>query len=439
MAEQIRPGRVIVNSSNVQPTAERGEFSKGWTVLLTCLLGVACGASPLPFNVIGLLFDPLGNEFGWSRLQVSAGVTVFGITAALLAPLFGAASDRFGVRPVTLVSVFLFGITFASFYVMPGSLWGYYGLWFLVGLVGIGSTPVTWSRAINLWFFKHRGLALGLMLLGTSLAAMTVPKLAGQILLTGSWRDIFLYLAALPLLVSLPLTVLFFREPRDEERPVEVAEQGGNNTGIGFNNAIRDRRFWLIFASIMLIAAAYGGAHIHMIPIIMDHGFDIAEATTVMGIVGLGILSGRIITGFLLDRFWAGHVAFPLLCLPAIACVMLTGQDGLFTTLIVAGFMLGFAAGAESDLIAYLAGRYFGMGHYGKIYGMLYLPFGLFSAVSPMIYGAVRDASGSYDGILYVAAPMFVIGGALLLLLGKYPSNFPTIEQESPALEPEPA
>lgn len=412
-------------------TQDRNEFATGWKLLLTCLIGVACGASPLPFNVIGLLFDPLGNEFGWSRLQVSAGVTVFGITAALLAPLFGAASDRFGVRPVTLVSVFLFGLTFASFYMMPGSLWGYYGLWFLVGLVGIGSTPVTWSRAINLWFFRNRGLALGIMLLGTSLAAIVVPKLAGGILANGTWRDMFLYLAALPLLVSLPLAVLFFREPKEHERPAGVVQQGGNSTGIAFSSAIRDRWFWLIFASIMLIAAAYGGAHIHMIPIVMDHGFGIAEATSVMGLVGLGILAGRVITGFLLDRFWAGHVAFPLLCLPAVACFMLMGQASDMSLLLLAGFMLGFAAGAESDLIAYLAGRYFGMGHYGKIYGMLYLPFGLFSAISPMVYGAVRDASGSYDGVLMVAAPMFVIGGGLLLLLGRYPDSFPPIEPQA--------
>jgi MFS family permease len=418
---------------NGQETAHAGgwwkasEFSVGWKVLLTCLLGVACGASPLPFNVIGLLFDPLGNEFGWSRLEVSAGVTVFGITAALLAPLFGAASDRFGVRPVTLVSVFLFGLTFASFYVMPGSLLGYYGLWFLVGLVGIGSTPVTWSRAINLWFFRNRGLALGLMLLGTSLAAIVVPKLAGSVLQAGNWRDMFLYLAALPLLVALPLAVLFFREPRDEERPAEVARQGGNSTGIGFSEAVRGKRFWLIFVSILLIAAAYGGAHIHMIPIVMDHGYGIAEATTVMAVVGLGILAGRVATGFLLDRFWAGHVAFPLLCLPAVACFMLTGEGSAMPVLTIAGFLLGFAAGAESDLIAYLASRYFGLGHYGKIYGMLYLPFGLASAASPMVYGAVRDMTGSYDGILYVAAPMFVLGGALLLLLGKYPTSFPAI------------
>lgn len=421
------------------PAPPRGEFATGWKVLVTSLLGVACGASPLTFNVLGLLFDPLSNEFGWSRLQISAGVTIFGITAALLAPLYGAASDRFGVRPVTLVSVFLFGLTFGSFYVMPGSLWGYYGLWFLVGLVGIGSTPVTWSRAINLWFFRNRGLALGIMLLGTSLGAMLVPQLGKKILEAGNWRDVFLYLAALPLLVSLPLAVLFFREPRAEERPAEVAALGGNQTGIALSQAVRGGRFWLIFASIFLIATAYGGAHIHMIPIIMDHGFGMNEATSVMTIVGVGILAGRIATGFLLDRFLAGRVAFPLLCLPAAACFMLTGQSSTMPMLSAAGFLLGFAAGAESDLIAYLAGRYFGMGHYGKIYGMLYLPFGLASAISPMIYGAVRDATGSYDAILLTAAPMFVVGGALLLLLGKYPGSFPEIESEAPGtpqLEP---
>lgn len=423
-----------------EAAVQSGEFAVGWKLLLTCLIGVACGASPIPFNVIGLLFDPLGNEFGWTRLQVSAGVTVFGITAALLAPLFGAASDRFGVRPVTLVSVFLFGVTFASFYIMPGSLWGYYGLWFLVGLVGIGSTPVTWSRAINLWFFRNRGLALGLMLLGTSLAAIIVPKLAGVILEAGNWRDMFLYLAGLPLLLSLPFAVLFFREPEDHERPAEVTMQGGNRTGIGFSAAVRDKRFWIIFVSISLIAAAYGGAHIHMIPMVMDHGFGIAEATTVMGVVGMGILVGRIVTGALLDRFWAGHVAFPLLCLPAIGCFLLTGEGNALPMLIAAGFMLGFAAGAESDLIAYLTGRYFGMAHYGKIYGLLYLPFGLFSAISPMIYGAVRDVSGSYDSVLFVAAPMYVLGGGLLLLLGKYPVAFPPIEEQTPqAAKLEPA
>jgi MFS family permease len=333
-------------------------------------------------------------------------------------------ADKFGVRPVTLISVFAFGISFAAFYFTPSNLFGYYLLWFVLGLVGIGSTPVTWSRAINLWFFKNRGLALGLMLLGTSLAAVVIPPLAAYFIESSGWREMFIYIALLPLLVSLPLAALFFREPKEHERPAEIQAMGGTTAGTPLNKALRDRRFWLIFCSIMFIAFAYGGVHIHMIPIVMDHQFTLLQAANVMGVVGVGILSGRVITGFLLDRFWAGYVAFPLLCLPAISCWMLMGTLPDLTLIFIAGFMLGFAAGAESDLIAYLAGRYFGMGHYGKIYGFLYLPFGLFSAISPTVYGAVRDTTGSYDLILMAASGMFVIGGALLLFLGKYPEKF---------------
>lgn len=158
-----------------------------------------------------------------------------------------------------------------------------------------------------------------------------------------------------------------------------------------------------------------------MVQILAQHGVGLADAANVMSVVALGILSGRIITGLLLDRFWGPGVAFPILLLPALSCWVLMGTGTPFVPLLVAGFLLGFAAGAESDLIAFLAGRYFGMREFGRIYGMLYLPFGLFSALSPAIWGLVRDRTGSYDPILMVAIGLFVVGGGLLLTLGRYP------------------
>lgn len=421
--------KAAVGDASPRPlqASEGGEFARGWPVLLAGILGVACGASPIPFNVIGFLFAPLDAEFGWSRAEVSIGITIFGVVASLLAPVYGWMADRFGVRPVALLSLAAFGLAFAAFYLTPPSLMGFYAMWLLLGLVGIGSTPVTWSRAINMWFFRNRGLALGILLLGTSLAAIVVPRFAVWALGQG-WREMFLYIAALPLLVALPVGILLFREPRPDERPPAIAGASGKLTGLALGAALRDRRYWMIWTSILLIAGAYGGAHIHMPSIVRDHGFEPADAAGIMGVVGIGILAGRVITGLLLDRFWAGAVAFPLLCLPAAACFLLMGTSNSLPLIVAAGFLLGFAAGAESDLIAYLAGRYFGMAHYGKIYGMLYMPFGFFSAISPTIYGTVRDSTGSYDAILAVAAAMFVAGGALLLFLGRYPDSLPEAE-----------
>ncbi len=412
-----------------QAGPERGEFSHGWTILLAGLLGVACGASPIPYNVIGFTAEPLSAEFGWSQTQILLPITLFGVIASLLAPVFGWLADRHGVRPVALWSLLAFALSFGAIALTPAAntastLYIYYGFWVVVGLVGIGSTPVTWSRAINLWFFKNRGLALGILLLGTSLAAMVIPQVAVWAIETYGWRAMFAIIALFPL-VALVIAYLLFREPRPEERPRAVTGASGNLTGVTLGTALTNYRFYVIWLSIALIAFAFGGAFINMPTMLRLRGVDAHTAASVMGILGLGILAGRIITGALLDRFWQGFVAFPLLCLPAISAWILLGDGLTFPLAAAAGFLLGFAAGAESDLIAYLTGRYFGMAHYGKIYGMLYMPFGLFSAFSPVVYAQVYDRTGSYDPILTIAIGTFVVGGGLLLLLGKYPETLP--------------
>ena len=110
-----------------------------------------------------------------------------------------------------------------------------------------------------------------------------------------------------------------------------------------------------------------------------------------------------------------------VLAMPIFAAVILLTTGTTLTMVMVAGFMLGFAAGAESDVVAYLASRYFGMKQYGRIYGWLYMPFGIFSALSPVLYGAIRDSTGSYDLMLKLAMLLFGLGATLLLTLGRYP------------------
>ena len=405
------------------------EFANGWKVLLAGMLGVTCGASPIPFNLIGFTVEPLSAEFGWSRTEIILPATIYGLIASLMAPVFGWLADRYGVRRVALSSVFAFAVALSAVALTPAAntpdtLYFYYGLWVVIGLVGIGSTPVTWSRAVNLWFFKHRGLALGILLMGTSLAALFVPKLAVWAIAQFGWRTMFAIMALVPLLVALPVAWLYFREPRPEERPQALLNSDGRLAGMTLGKAMRGYRFYVMWISISIVAGCYSGAFINMPAILMDDGMSAQSAASIMGVLGLGIFAGRVITGVLLDRFWQGFVAFPLLCLPAITCLILLGGDVTFMLASLAAFFLGFAAGAEADLIAYLAGRYYGMAHYGKIYGMLYMPFGIASALSSILYAYVRDVTGSYDPVLFVAIFGFVGGGAMLLLLGRYPNSF---------------
>ena len=202
--------------------------------------------------------------------------------------------------------------------------------------------------------------------------------------------------------------------------------EAGKLVGLTAAEAMRGRSFWLLMLSILLIALAYGGINVHLQQMLEIAGFQRAAARDVVSTLAIAILLGRITTGFFLDRIWAPLVTLPVLSMPAVACFLLAGDSLPVGAAYFCALAVGLAAGAETDLIAFLAARYFGMAHYGKIYGILLLPFGLAAGISPAAYGWVRDATGNYDLMLHAAAAMFVVGALLPLALGRYPSFRPS-------------
>ena len=148
-------------------------------------------------------------------------------------------------------------------------------------------------------------------------------------------------------------------------------------------------------------------------------------------IVGVGILIGRVSVGLLFDRFWAPGVACVVLSLPALSAYLFIGGHSDLAVLKMAAFLLGLAAGAESDVLAFLTARYFGMANYGRIYGAFYLFFGICSGISPKLYSRAVGNTGSYDPMLQIAIFCFLGGAALLLLLGRYPPEFAVSNTET--------
>jgi len=84
--------------------------------------------------------------------------------------------------------------------------------------------------------------------------------------------------------------------------------------------------------------------------------------------------------------------------------------------------LMGLGFGAESDLIGYLASRYYGYRHFGAIYGVLLSIFILGVAAGPLAYGMARDATGSYQVILATSSVLGAAAGLLMLLLPRFPS-----------------
>lgn len=406
------------------------EIRRGWALLASAGAGVFCSVIVLPYHAIGPLVVPVTTELGWSRAEFQAAIAFSAGLGALTAPAVGWLCDRFGARALAIPGLVGLSCGFLIAAAMNGELWMLYLAYGAMALLGAGTIPVTWTRAITTNFFKQRGLALGLALSSTGICAALVPQYVTWLTEHYGWRQAYVGLAMLPLLFALPFVFWGFRPLEGNDQ--SVASAAANATGLTLGQAMQQPRFWVLLASIFAAYMAFSGIGPNMIPALTDDGMAPATAASVMSAFGIAIIVGRIVVGFLVDRFWAPGVAFLSLCLPVVGCLIMLSNPGYFSASVAAA-LIGFAAGAELDLLSFLAARYFGLAHYAKIYSILYMSLAICSGTAPMLFARVFDVTASYDVSFYVATGLFVLGAVLVLFLGRYPPEYAVSD---PASEP---
>ena len=405
-----------------------GEFRDGYRVLIAALLGVTLGAAPIPFYTIGLFAPQLTKAFHWGFGDIQFGMLLSSVVVLLAVPLVGMLADRVGVRVVALTSLLLFGLCFMSFALSTGSLPQFYLTWMVMGFLGAGTLPITWTRAVNVRFDRRKGLALGVCLAGTGVFGMLGKPLVGYWIATLGWRGAYVATGLLPILVAFPVALAFFREepkgaaerPDRASRRAAEALREASATGLGLSQALRDWRFWLLVVAVTSTGFALGGPTPNMENILSQQGFSPMQVASLTPLIGASVIVGRLMSGWLMDRIWAPAVAFVLLCLPAGACLLLASSSLSYAGAFVAIGLIGVSAGMESDLVAFLVARYFGLRKYASIYGLIYVCYALGGAVAAGVFGRAFDQTRSYTGILTVAAVILVMGAASFLALGRY-------------------
>jgi OFA family oxalate/formate antiporter-like MFS transporter len=409
-----------------------GEIGRGWRLIVASSIGVICSSVVLPFYTIGALVKPLTAEFGWSRSDVQLGILFSSGLGALTAPLVGWLSDHYGPRALVLPGLVGLGAGFFLAAIMDGQLWMFFLAYSCMAILGAGTTPITWTRAIASNFDRQRGLALGLTLTGTGICAILAPSYAIWLVDAYGWRVAYMGIGLLPLLIAGPIVWLWFRPNQrgsvvpstGKEVLGAAAKQPSGSTpsesGLTIGEAVRGYRFWVLCFSIFAIYMAVSGISPNLIAALTDNGFTTASAATVHGVYGFAIIVGRLVVGYLIDRFWAPGIAVLSLVLPVGGCLILAGSPD-FAGAILAALLIGFAAGAELDLMAFFAARYFGLRHYAKIYAVMYALLAVAGGTAPMLFARVYDVTASYQISFIIAAILFLLGAVVLLTLGRYP------------------
>lgn len=399
-------------------------MSTGWRLLLASMFGVGFGSIGFVTYSIGAFIDPLGRDFGWTRAEVQ-GAIAFGVgLGGFAAPAIGFLIDRYGGRKIALWGLVGVAVGYLMAAASGGALWYFYLAYTAVALLGAGSGPVSWTRAVAGHFHRRRGLALAVTLSGTGIAAIFVPPYAVYVVQSYGWRMGYVALALLPM-IALLLAAFFFFPGRSSGKSAAPMNERAI-PGLTLRQAISSYRFWLLLASILSMYIAITGIVPNLIPALTDTGFTPAAAASIQSAYGVSLIIARLGIGWLLDRFWGPAVAAIALTSPVAACLILI-NDPSYGAAMLASALVGAAAGAELDLLAYFAARYFGLRNYGRIYGLLYTGVALGAGLGPISFAYLSQITGSYVAGFQAAMALFAFGGVSILFLGRYPQGTPSL------------
>ncbi len=410
------------------PHRARARVFYGYWVVLVSALGSACGIGPVVVYTFGIFVKPLATELHASRGSIALAISLIDLMVLISAPVAGRLVDRHGARTVIVGSHLAVIGCLLAIYFLPPPLWHFYVLFALIGLLGVATTPVTYSRVVANWFDRRRGTALGFATAGVGLGTFVVMPIAQTLIERSGWRVAYLGIAGFCLVVAVPAVWLFLRaNPRemglaaDDIAPsaarAAIAEEA---TGITVWQALRTRNFWLLAGIFFVVAACVTGTNSHIAPLLTDSGVSGSSAAFAASLFGVAIVVGRIANGYLVDRLFGPYVMAAVFAGAAIAVAIL--WSGLGVRLAApAALLLGLAAGAEGDLMPYLVSRYFGMRSMAEIYGCMFGAFTLGNATGRYLIAVGFDAWRSYKTPLGIVMVALVVAVLVCFALGSYP------------------
>ena len=217
----------------------------------------------------------LERDLGMSRTALSAGMLLFTL-ALVVSPLVGNLIDKFGVRVPIATSLSALALCYVSFAFFLRSVFSFYLLNFVCALACAGSTPLSFTRAVNDWFTRARGLALGMMLMGTGLTAAMLPRVLATVINAYNWRAGYLFLSMLVVGTG-PIIVWLVR--LNPNKP-QMGRKGSFGTAASIRTALYSSTFWMMLAAFFMLSLGISGLLINFVPLLTDAGISRTEAAS---------------------------------------------------------------------------------------------------------------------------------------------------------------
>jgi sugar phosphate permease len=371
------------------------------------------------FAIVGLAlyglpfyYDFMVREFGWSRTQVTSGNA---LSKLVVGPLFGFLAgwfvDKFGPRRLMLAGVMMGGVALIGLGSMT-ALWMFY-LFYLFNALGyVCAGPLPNQVLLTRWFDKARGRAMGFAYLGIGLGGALVPLLSVWLVQKFGWHMALRTLGVLIIVLALPLAYFVKENPAEQVPTTKIP-----TAPIGW--ALKSKTFYLLAIGSMCSIGAVGGTNQHLkLFLSLDQHYAQVEAARVASLVLAFSLVGRLLMGWLADRYTKKYVMLLIYLLVAasIPVLFFASTPG---AIYVFAVIFGIGLGGDYMIIPLMAAELFGVKVMGRLMGVVLTADGVAEATVPMLVGNLRDQTASYTVGFSVLIALALVGAIAVAWLPK--------------------
>ncbi len=389
-----------ISQSTVADTRDAGPSESGPSGLSPDRIHVAMTAFLALFAIVGFalyglpfFYDFMVREFGWTRAQVTSGNAY---SKLVVGPVFGFIAgwivDRFGPRRLMLAGILMAGLALIGL----GSIstLGLFYFFYLFNALGyVCGGPLPNQVLLSRWFDRSRGKAMGFAYLGIGIGGAIVPLLATWLIQKLGWHHALMTLGGLMLAIAFPMAFFVKESPAVNGLP-QKASAGQAPVWPVFKTGA----FYLLALGSMCSIGAVGGT-IQNLKLFLSLDQNLAQTAIarVASLVLFSSIAGRLLMGWLADRFPKKYVMILIYAIVAGAIPLLFYASSP-TALYVFAFVFGIGLGGDYMIIPLMAAEIFGVRVLGRLMGVILTADGVAEALSPMIVAAIRDRTMTYTG-----------------------------------------
>jgi sugar phosphate permease len=385
------------------------------------------------FSIVGIalyglpfFYDFFVRDLGWTRAQVTSGNA---LSKVIVGPLFGFAAgwivDRFGPRRLMLAGIVMAGAALVGLGSVT-TLGFFYACYMLNALGNVCGGPLPNQVLLARWFDRNRGKAMGFAYLGIGIGGTLVPLIATALITEFGWRTALRVLGILMVAIAFPVAWFVKDSPETlgtvpETGTVPLADHGGQSPTHGgqspLSATLKSPAFYLLLVGSMCSIAAVGGTVQNLkLFLSIDLKLSQYEVARIASLVLFSSLAGRIMMGYLADKWSRKHVMILIYAIVAAAIPLLFLADRPWARPLFA-VLFGIGLGGDYMIIPLMAADLFGTLTLGRLMGIITTADGVAEATAPMLVAAIRDSSGSYAQGFSALIGLAALGAGAVALL----------------------